>query len=132
LHPTVQKNYDLKDDVYYAEINLDMIENYTDKKIKIKPVSKFPIVERDIAIVVAESKTNEELSSAIKSACGKLFYSVELFDVYRSENIGKDMKSLAYKIKLSDSDKTLTEQDVQAVINKVLKSLEFRCGARLR
>ena len=132
LHPTVQKNYDLKDEVYYAEINLDMIKSYTDKKIKIKPVSKFPIVERDIAIVVAEEKTNEELSNAIKSACSKLFYSVDLFDVYRSEAIGCNMKSLAYKIKLSDENKTLTEQDVQAVINKVLKSLEFRCGAHLR
>ncbi len=132
IHPTVQKNYDIKDDVYYAEINMDMIEDFVDKVVKVKPISKFPIVERDIAIVVAEEKTNEELSAVIKSACGNLFYSVELFDIYRSENIGKDMKSMAYNIKLSDPSKTLTEQDVQTIINKVLKALEFRCGAHLR
>lgn len=132
VHPTVQKNYDIKDAVYYAEINMDLIEGFVDKKVKVKPISKFPIVERDIAIVVSEEKTNEELSSVIKSACGNLFYSVELFDIYRSEAIGKDMKSMAYNIKLSDNDKTMTEQDVQAVINKVLKALEFRCGAHLR
>ena len=132
IHPIVQKNYDIKDDVYYAEINMDLIGDFVDKVVKVKPVSKFPIVERDIAIVVAEEKTNEELSSVIKSACGNLFYSVELFDIYRSEAIGKEMKSMAYNIKLSDPAKTLTEQDVQAVINKVLKALEFRCGAHLR
>ena len=132
IHPTVQKNYDIKDDVYYAEINLDLIENHLDKKVKVKPVSKFPIVERDLAIVVAEEKTNEEISTAIMSACGKLCYGVELFDIYRSDAIGAGMKSMAYNIKLSDETKTLTEQDVQAVINKVLKALEFRCGAKLR
>lgn len=132
IHPTVQKNYDLKDDVYYAEINLDLIQNYLDKSIKIKPISKFPIVERDLALVVAEEKTNQEISSAIKSACGTLFYSVELFDIYRSEAIGKGFKSMAYNIKLSSDEKTLAEQEVQAVINKVLKALEFRCGAKLR
>ena len=132
IHPTVQKNYDIKEDVYYAEINMDMIGDFVDKVVKVKPISKFPIVERDIAIVVAEEKTNEELSAVIKSACGNLFYSVELFDIYRSETIGKDMKSMAYNIKLSDQSKTLTEQDVQTIINKVLKALEFRCGAHLR
>jgi len=132
IHPTVQKNYDIKDAVYYAEINMDLIKNYIDKKVKVKAISKFPIVERDIAIVVDEEKTNAEISSAIKSACGKLFYSVELFDIYRSEAIGQNKKSMAYNIKLSDETKTLTEQDVQTIINKVLKALEFRCGAHLR
>ncbi len=132
VHPTVQKNYDIKDDVYYAEINMDLIGNFIDKVVKVKPISKFPIVERDIAIVVDEDKTNEEISSAIRSACGKLYYSVDLFDIYRSEAIGSNKKSMAYKIKLSDEEKTLTEQDVQQIINKVLKALEFRCGAHLR
>lgn len=132
IHPTVQKNYDIKDDVYYAEINLDLIENLTDKNIKVKPVPKFPVVERDIAIVVDETITNGELLNAIKSACGKLYYGVELFDIYRSEALGKDKKSMAYKIKLSDLEKTLVEQDVQSVINKILKALEFRFGAKLR
>ena len=132
IHPSVQKNYDIKDDVYYAEINMDLIQNHIDKKVKVKTISKFPTVERDLAIVVSEDKTNAEISSAIKSACGKLFYSVELFDIYRSESIGQNMKSMAYNIKLVDETKTLTEQDVQAVINKVLKALQFRCGAHLR
>lgn len=132
IHPTVQKNYDIKDSVYYAEINMDLIDSYLDKVVKVKPISKFPIVERDIAIVVDEEKSNEEISSAIKSACGKLYYSVDLFDIYRSEAIGLNKKSMAYKIKLSDDEKTLTEQDVQQIINKVLKALEFRCGAHLR
>ena len=96
------------------------------------PISKFPIVERDLAIVVSEDKTNEEISNAIKSACGGLFYSVDLFDIYRSESIGIGFKSMAYKIKLSDDAKTLTEQDVQSVINKILKALQFRCEAKLR
>ena len=116
----------------YGELNLDALIPFKDKKYSLKPISKFPIVERDIAIVVKEEIANADLMAAIKSACGKIFYEVKLFDIYRSAALGEGMKSLAYNIKLSDLEKTLTDQEVTEIVGKVLKALKFRYGATLR
>lgn len=132
IHPLVAKNYDLPKTVVYGEFNIDELIPYMDKTFNVKPVSKFPIVERDIAVIVKEDIANADLMSAIKSACGKIFYDVKLFDIYRSEALGAGMKSLAYNIRLSDNEKTLTDQEVTDVIGKVLKALKFRYGATLR
>ena len=132
IHKKVLKNYDINHDVYYAELDTDYLASLPEKKFAVKEISKFPVVERDIAIVVDESVTNADLTHAIKSACGKIFDSVELFDVYRSEQLGENKKSLAYKIRLMSEEKTLTSEEINAVMNKVLKSLEFRYHAKLR
>ncbi len=132
VHKSVLKNYDISQDVYYAELDTDYLASIPEKKYETKEVSKFQAVERDIAVVVDEKISNAELISAIKSACGKIFYDVELFDVYRSETLGKDKKSMAYKIVFMSNEKTLTGDEINAAVNKVLKSLEFRYGAKLR
>lgn len=132
IHPLVAKNYDLPKTAMYGELNTDKLIPLMNKTFVVKPVSKFPIVERDIAVIVKEEIANADLMAAIKSACGKIFYDVKLFDVYRSSALGEGMKSLAYNIKLSDSEKTLTDQEVTDVIGKVLKALKFRYGATLR
>ena len=132
VHKKVLKNYDISEDVYYAELDTDYLSKLPEKTYATKEISKFPIVERDIAVVTDEKVTNGELISAIKSACGKHFFECELFDVYRSESLGENNKSLAYKIRLVSDDKTLTADEINAIIKKVLKSLEFRFGAKLR
>ena len=132
VHKTVLKNYDISQDVYYAEIDTDYLAGLPEKKYATKEISKYPVVERDIAVVVDESVTNDALMSAIKSACGKIFYDVNLFDVYRSSALGDNKKSMAYKIQFMSEEKTLTGEEINAVVGKVLKALEFRLGAKLR
>lgn len=132
IHKTVLKNYDINQDVFYAELDTDFLAGLPEKTFAVKEISKYPVVERDIAIVVDESVTNADLMGAIKSACGKIFYDVNLFDVYRNEVLGEGKKSMAYKITFLPEDKTLTGEEINAVVNKVLKSLDFRFGAKLR
>ncbi len=132
IHKAVLKNYDISQDVFYAEIDTDYLSALPEKQYATKEISKFPVVERDIAVVVDENVTNEQLMSAIKSACGKNFYAVNLFDVYRNEALGDNKKSMAYKIQFMPDEKTLTGEEINAAINKVLRSLEFRLGAKLR
>ncbi|MBP3345164.1 MAG: phenylalanine--tRNA ligase subunit beta [Clostridia bacterium] len=132
VHPVVCKNYNLPENVFYAEIDSEYLANLPVKKYEVKPISKFPIVDRDLAVVVDEKVTCGELVESIKSSCGKLYYDVSLFDVYRSEALGVDKKSMAFNIKLSDVEKTLTDEDVAAVMKKVLKALTFKFGAALR
>ena len=132
IHKNVLKNYDISQDVYYAELDTDYLAALPEKKYETKEVSKYQPVERDIAVVVDEKVSNGELIGAIKSACGKLLYEVSLFDIYRNEALGENKKSMAYKIVLLSNEKTLTSDEVSSVINKVLKGLEFRYGAKLR
>lgn len=132
IHPKVLKNYDISHDVYYAELDTDYLSSLKEKTYSVKEVSKFAEVERDIAVVVDEEITNEQILSAIKSACGKLFNGVTLFDVYRSDSLGENKKSLAYKIHLLNEEKTMTAEEINAVMKKVVKSLEYRYKAKLR
>lgn len=132
IHPVVGRNYDAPADIVYAEIDTEFLANLEEKKITVKPISKYPIVDRDIAIVVDEKVTTSELLESIKSSCGKLYYSSSLFDIYRSQSLGDNKKSMAFNIKLSDLEKTLTDEEVNAVINKVLKALAYKHGAVLR
>lgn len=132
VHPVVVKNYDLPQNIFYAELDTDYLATLPEKRYNVKPISKFPIVDRDLAVVVDEEISCGDLVASIKSSCGKLYYDVSLFDVYRSEALGVGKKSMAFNIKLSDLEKTLTEEDVFAVMKKVLKALTFKFGATLR
>ncbi|MBQ8792100.1 MAG: phenylalanine--tRNA ligase subunit beta [Clostridia bacterium] len=132
LHPVVCKNYELPENVYYAEINTEFLAELPVKRYNVNAISKFPIVDRDLAVVVDENVTCGELIESIKSSCGKLCYDVSLFDVYRSASLGENKKSMAFNIKLSDIEKTLTDEDVSSVMNRVLKALSYKFGASLR
>ena len=132
IHPIVAKNYDLHDNVFYAEIDDDYLASLPAKKIEAKEISKYPIVERDLAVVVDENVTAKEMLETIKSSCGKLFYKVNIFDIYRNKNLGENKKSIAFNVKLSDMNKTLTDEEVNKVIQKILKSFEYKYGAVLR
>lgn len=132
VHPQVLKNYDISGNVYYGEICVEELCDLPEKKYNVKPVPKFPVVDRDLAFVVKENVTIGDLLAGIKSACGKLFYSTKLFDIYRSVQLGEGMKSVAFNIRLSDENKTLTEEEVNSVVNKIIKSLSFRYGAEIR
>ena len=132
IHPLVAKNYELPNTVLYAELDDDYLAELPVKKIEAKEISKYPIVERDLAVVVDEAVTAKEMLDTIKSACGKLFYEVKLFDIYRSGSLGENKKSVAFNIKLSDMTKTLTDEEVNKIINKILKSFEYKFGASLR
>lgn len=132
IHKHVLKNYGINQDVYYGELDTDYLAKLPEKKYTTKEISKYPSVERDLAVVVDESVCNADLVAAIKSSCGKIFGGVELFDVYRSDALGKDKKSMAYKVTFASDEKTLTGDEINAVVAKILKSLDFRYGAKLR
>lgn len=132
LHPSVIRSYELPANSYYGEICTSLLISLSEKKIELKQVSKFPNVARDLAVVVDEEVEAGAMVDAIKSACGNLYFDCSLFDVYRSDALGKGKKSLAFNIILSDLNKTLTDEEIARVMNKVLKVLSYRFGAVLR
>ena len=131
LHPLVKEKYDFEDSpVIVAEFDLDALRNAT-PTYGIAPVSEFPPVLEDIAIIVDESVTAERVEGLIKQTGGKIVTRVRLFDVYRDEKIGVGKKSLAYNLTYQ-SEKTLTDAEAAAIRTKIVKRLEHEVGAKLR
>ena len=127
LHPNVAK-----DDVYVMEINLDKLLAKRTGKMKFKEISKFPAVKKDIAFVMNKKIESKEIEAVIKKAAGNLLTNIEVFDVYTGENVGENEKSIAYSLTFMDTKKTLTEEEVAEVFDKIIEMVESKCEARLR
>ena len=127
LHPNIAK-----DDVYVMEINLDKLLEKRTGKMKFKEISKFPSIKKDLAFVVDKSVESKDIETVIKKAGGSMLTNIEVFDVYTGANIGENEKSIAYSLTFMDSKKTLTEEEVTAVFEKIIQIVENKCGAKLR
>ena len=133
LHPTVQANYGLDIEGYVIVCDTELLmslENF-DKHYKALP--KFPSSERDLAFVCDKSVTSGEIKKAIKKYAGKLLESVEVFDIFEDdEKVGVGKKSMAYNLVLRSGEKTLSVEDCDKAVAKILKGLEFDLGVTLR
>jgi phenylalanyl-tRNA synthetase beta chain len=131
LHPLVKDKYELGDaPVLVAEFDLDSLRNTT-PTYGIKPVSEFPPVFEDIAVILDESVPADRVEALIRQTGGKTVANVRLFDVYRGDQVGAGKKSLAYSLTYQ-SDKTMTDAEAAAIRNKIVKRLEQEVGAKLR
>ena len=132
VHPEVLDNYELPVRAYMAELNFEELLDAANLDRKYKQLPKFPAVERDIAVVVAEEITAGQIEEIIRNKGGKLVETVKLFDIYRGSQIEKGYKSMAWSIIYRAEDKTLAEEDVSKVHNKILNSLANQVGGALR
>ena len=132
VHPSVSAALDVKDRLYIAEIDLASIEKYRKKGYKFEEIGKYPPVERDIAVTVDENVTAAELLSCVTSAGGSMMKSARIFDIYRSNAIGAGKKSVAVNMVFRLNDRTLTDEEVSAKVEKILTKLTSQLGAALR
>ncbi|MGZ9222754.1 MAG: phenylalanine--tRNA ligase subunit beta [Anaerolineales bacterium] len=131
LHPLVKEKYGVGDSaVIVAEFDLEKMRSLS-PSYGVVPVSEFPPVYEDIAIIVDESVPAARVEALIRQTGGKTVTDVRLFDVYRAEQIGAGRKSLAYSLTYQ-SDKTMTDAEAAAIRNKIVKRLEHEVGAKLR
>lgn len=127
VHPGI-----CKEEVYVMEINLDKLLTKKVGKMKYKEISKFPTVKKDIAIVVDKKITASELQKLIKNAGGRLLEKSKVFDVYTGKGIPEDKKSIAITVELGDSNKTLTDEEINSIMTKITESLASKFKAELR
>jgi len=127
LHPTITK-----DDVYVFEINLDKLLANRTSNIKFKEIPKYLGMEKDVAFVVKKNITNKEIIDVIKKSGGRLLTDISIFDIYTGDKIGEDEISIAYKLKFEDVNKTLTEEEVMDVFNKIIIDVENKLNAKVR
>ena len=132
IHPLVAANYGMDAEVYCAEIDFDKLFALQLPEPTYTPLPKYPAVTRDIAIVCDEATTVGQAQDVITKAGGKLLRSVRLFDIYRGANLGDGKKSLAFSFTLRADDRTLTDDDSEGTISKILAALKDSLGATLR
>lgn len=133
VHPKILQNFGIKTKIYFAKINLNKIEKYLNGKKKYKEISKFPASNRDIAVVLDEDVTYEEVEKVILKSSKKLIESLSLFDIFKDEEkLGKGKKSFAISIVFRAKDKTLDEKEVNAEMEKIITNLEKTLKASLR
>ena len=131
IHPKYQKEHSLNE-TFVFELNYELLLSLSEEKIKYTPVSKYPSITRDLAIVCNKDINASEIAALIKQTGKKILVDVSLFDLYVDESIGLENKQLAYKLTFCDSEKTLESQDVEKVIKSILNRLEFTYQAKLR
>ncbi len=124
LLPALAKKYDLRDAVFLAEFNLDLLLAKRNPAKSFKALPQFPSSRRDVAMLVPEATTHEAVLQTVKQAKAANLESVELFDVFRGKGIPDGQKSLAYAFTYRAADKTLTDADVNAAHEKVVNALE--------
>ncbi len=132
IHPRVLENYDLPVPCYCCEIIFDTLVPLTGKDIRYTPLPKFPAITRDIALVVQEEVTVGAISQAVKDTATEILESIELFDIYRGEQVGEGLKSLAFRLTYRDRERTLTDEEVTRVNDGVLEMLKEKFNATLR
>ena len=132
LLPTLAKKYDLRDAVFLAEFNLDLLLSKRNASKSFKSLPQFPSSRRDVAMLVPEATTHDAVLQTVKQAKAANLETVELFDVFRGKNVPAGQKSLAYAFTYRATDKTLTDAEVNAAHAKVLENLQTQLQAELR
>lgn len=130
VHPTREKEYDVKN-VFVFELDLEKLINMKSPFLSYTTIPKFPGITRDIALVVDQTQTAGELKDIIVSAGGKLLKEVNVFDVYVGDKVPENKKSVAFTLKYSDPERTLTDDEVNQVHENVVAALQS-AGAELR
>ncbi len=132
IHPDVAERFDINRRVYLAEVDLDALRPMEKDFYGVKPLPKFPAVSRDIAVVVDETVGAGTMMDAIRRVAAKTLEEVKLFDIYRDEKLGAHKKSVAYAMTFRAADRTLTDEEIAATMDKILKTLNQEFSAEIR
>ena len=131
VHPTVQKNYEIGTRTYVAKLLIDEMQPLAQTEITYQPLPKFPAITRDLSLVCADEVPVGDLQAAMKNAVGSILDQITLFDVYKGEQIAAGMKSVSFSIRMRSHEGTLTDEQADAAMKRVLKALKEH-GATLR
>lgn len=128
----ILKALDIKQAVFFADFKWDAVLNVVSAKIKFTEISKFPIVKRDLALLIDENVSFGQIHNLVKMVDKNTITEVSLFDVYQGDKLPEGKKSYAISIKLQDASKTLTDAQIEKIMSKVQSTLEKEVQATLR
>ncbi|WP_417941969.1 phenylalanine--tRNA ligase subunit beta [Flavobacterium sp. RS13.1] len=129
---SILKHFGIKQDVYYADFNWDLVLKIITGKIKYSEIPKYPEVRRDLALLIDQSTTYESIHTLAKQTEKLLLKDVNLFDVYEGKNLPEGKKSYALSFTIQDNTKTLTDSQIDKIMSKLQQTFETELGASLR
>ncbi len=129
---SILKNFDIKQEVLFADFNWNAILKMISNKIKFTDIPKYPEVRRDLSLLLDENITFEAIYKIARQSEKTLLKEIDLFDVYQGKNLPNGKKSYAVSFTIQDNSKTLTEDQIDKVMSKLQKNLETELGASLR
>ncbi|MDO7786690.1 phenylalanine--tRNA ligase subunit beta [Desulforamulus aquiferis] len=132
LHPNVIDNYELSGRAVALKIDLNVLFRANRPVKQYQGLPKFPLVERDLAVLVKQQVEASEMLAIIKRAGGNLLRGTDIFDVYQGAQVPEGYKSVAFSMKFQADDRTLTDEETADKMKRIAKSLEAQVGAELR
>ncbi|MDG3143088.1 phenylalanine--tRNA ligase subunit beta [Streptococcus suis] len=131
VHPQTAEAFDIPE-TYVAEINLSAVESVLTRNIIFEDITKYPSVSRDIALLVDQGTSHQDIIDAINSAKVKRLTAIKLFDIYTGEHIEAGKKSMAYSLTFQNPEASLTDEEVAAYMAKITKTLSEQLQAEIR
>jgi len=132
IHPELIDMLDIKQDVYFMEMDLDIFIDKTNIEKKFTQIPQFPSNSIDLAIVIGEEVENKEVEEEIYKNCGNMLVSLRLFDLYKGKQFEEGKKSLAYSLEFRAPDRTLKDLEIDIISKRIINSLSKRFDAKLR
>ena len=132
VHPKVLAQFGIKKKFYLFEIKVEETRRIADLEVHYTPVPRYPAIAKDIALVADKTVKVGDLEEIIRKYGKKNLESVKLFDIFEGAQIGEDKKSVAYALVFRARDRTLTDEEVNKILDKILLQLEIEAGAKLR
>jgi phenylalanyl-tRNA synthetase beta chain len=126
------KDFGVKQEIFYAELNTALLFQSSNPKLVIQEVTKFPEVRRDLSLVLNKQVSFDEVRSLIYSTEKRLIRSIIAFDVYEGDKLPSDKKAYALGFTLLDDSKTLTDDEIDRVMQRLMTAFEEKLGAVIR
>jgi phenylalanyl-tRNA synthetase beta chain len=130
--PSLLKKFDIKQPVFYADIDIDFVLAQKLKPVQYKELSKFPVVNRDLAVLVDKNVSYSQLEQIALSNKIEQLTSIQLFDIFESEKLGAGKKSMAVSFTFLDENKTLTDVEIDGFMQKIISGYEKSLSAEIR
>lgn len=129
---TLQRDFGLKQEVFYAELDTGLLFKQANPKLVVKEVPRFPEVRRDLSLVLDRSVSFEEVQKLVRATEKRLIREIITFDVYEGEKIPEGKKAYALGFTLQDESKTLTDEEIESTMQRLMEAFEQKLGAVIR
>jgi phenylalanyl-tRNA synthetase beta chain len=130
LHPTIQRELHLDQSVFVFELRLDTLLKA--RMPQVKTLSKYPEVQRDLAIVIDEAVSADSISDLVRASAGEFLTDLRIFDVYQGDAIVKGQKSVALGLTWQHPSRTLSDEEITAIISNCVNAIQEQFNADLR
>jgi phenylalanyl-tRNA synthetase beta chain len=132
LHPRFLDNKKMPEDIFIVELDLGLLAEKNIKVPRMQPIPEIPAIRRDLALLVPEKVNHRDIIKIINSEAGKLLEDSHLFDIYQGKGISEGYRSMAYSLTFRDNKQTLTDEQIEPLISKIVEKLGKNLEVELR